>query len=340
MLCPFCLAEVKFKLEPVDGRPVPVHLCPECGEMTPAMYVRDYRKYAPVVVNAIGFRGHGKTVYFATLFYALKRLHLAHHWQQFFTMALNEEALETVHEQMKMLQEGILPEATPKSFPRPTIIRVEGIPTQKNRTLLCYDTSGEAFEKATQLVQYAGFVRRAKTALFLVSIPDLEDVPTEMFKLLNTYIVGMRELGADTKKQHLLVVYTKADKMVARLTGEWRDLLTYLMAGSIDGLGDLEGYMKQLGRISSQLGEFTRKELLAHEFLNAVKVNFKSVEFAMTSALGAEPDEQGQLLVQIDPRRSLDPLLWMMQKSQATPLLEPLLWMIEKSQAISWWRLW
>lgn len=36
------------------------------------MYVEEYSKYPPVVVCAIGFRRHGKTIFFASLFYALK----------------------------------------------------------------------------------------------------------------------------------------------------------------------------------------------------------------------------------------------------------------------------
>jgi hypothetical protein len=114
--------------------------------------VQDYRKYPPVVVSAVGFRQHGKTVYLSTLFYALKKLDLPTHWPTFFTAGLNEDSLTTIYENVSLLEQGNLPDSTPKNFPRPTMMRVHGVPFQPNCTLLCYDTGGECFEKPTQLV--------------------------------------------------------------------------------------------------------------------------------------------------------------------------------------------
>ena len=62
MLCPFCLAEVKFKRQKPTGQPAAIYLCPNCNEQIPALYAQDYRRYPPAVVSAIGFRQHGKTV--------------------------------------------------------------------------------------------------------------------------------------------------------------------------------------------------------------------------------------------------------------------------------------
>ncbi len=86
MFCPFCLAKVRFKRESICPNP-------DCRQRVPALYVEKYRRCPPVVANAIGFSGHGKTVYFAALFYALKKLRLSQHWQGFFTMAPNEDSL-------------------------------------------------------------------------------------------------------------------------------------------------------------------------------------------------------------------------------------------------------
>jgi hypothetical protein len=314
VLCPFCLANVTFRQEQGTGRSTSFHLCPDCKEQVPALYMKNYRRYPPVVVSAIGFRGHGKTVYFATFFYALKKLSLAHHWPGFFPMCLNEESLDTVYDNVSMLEGGALPDSTPKNFPRPTMIQVAGIPMQRNCTLLCYDTGGESFERATQLVQFAGFVRRARTAMLLVSVPDLDvRVPENMHRLLNTYVVGLGELGASTKNQHLVVVYTKADDMAAYFTPHWDDLYSYLITSSMDGLVQLDGYMGQLHKVSAQLHEFTYWALQAHEFINLAKAHFRSVTFSIISALGT--GSQGRLPVEIVPWRVLDPLLWMMEKS-------------------------
>ena len=91
MLCPFHLDDVTFRKEQETGRSTFVYLCPDCKEQVPPLYVRDYRQYPPVVVSAIGSRGHGKTVYFAALFDTLRQRSPAHYWPRFFTMGLSEQ---------------------------------------------------------------------------------------------------------------------------------------------------------------------------------------------------------------------------------------------------------
>jgi hypothetical protein len=300
------------------GNSAPIYLCPTCNEQVPALYSQDYRQYPPVVVSAVGFRQHGKTVYFASLFYTLKKLALARDWPEFFTMGLDDESLDTVYSNARMLDAGALPDSTPKNFPRPTMIRTEGVPMQPDCTLLFFDTGGECFEKPRQLVQFAGFVRRAKVAMLLISIPDLADPRADMQKLLNTYVVGMGELGGRARDQHLVVVFTKADQLVGRLTGRWESLYTYLVEGSVEDLARHDGYVKRLNHVSDQLYAFTAEELHAHEFLNAAESNFKSTNFAIISALGTEP-QGARLSVQIVPRRILDPVLWIMEKSFSGP---------------------
>lgn len=318
MLCSFCLTDVRFKQEKVQGNLASIYLCPNCNEPVPALYSKEYRKYPPVVISAVGFRQHGKTVYFASLFYTLKKLTLARDWPDFFTMGLNEDSLDTVYGNARMLDAGALPDSTPKNFPRPTMIRAEGVPMQPDSTLLFFDTGGECFEKPTQLVQFAGFVRRAKAAMLLISIADLEDPRAGMQKLLNTYVVGMGELGGRTRDQHLVVVYTKADRLVGRLTGQWSDIHAYLVHGAVDDLAQPNGYIERMKEISDRLCQFTEQELHAHEFLNAAEANFKSVSFSIISALGTEP-QGARLSVGIVPRRILDPVLWVMEKSYSGP---------------------
>ena len=281
------------------------------------MYVRDYRDCPPVVVSVIGFRQHGKTIYLDSLFYAFKQL-LPQHWPGFYTIPLNEECLETVNKGIKGLDRGELPDASPKVFPRPTIVQMRGVPFQPNSTLLCYDTSGEAFEKPTQLVQYASFVKRARTVMFLIAVPKLADAAGEMDKLLNTYLIGMAELDARTPDQHLMVVYTQADEMIPHLT-HWPDVQDYLKQGSIDKLAHLPAYIPQMRNVSDRLRDFTRTQLNAHEFLskadaNKANANFKSVSFTIVSALGAKSNGD-RLSQQITPRCVLDPLLLGMEKS-------------------------
>lgn len=327
MFCPFCLTSVRFKQVKPAGFHAFVYLCPSCNEQVPALYAQDYRQYPPVVTHAVGFRQHGKTVYFASLFYTLKKLGLARDWPQFFTMSLNEDSLETVYANVRLLEKGALPDSTPKNFPRPIMVRVEGMPMHPNSTLLFFDTGGESFEKPTQLVQFASFVRYAQTAVLLISVPDLEDPRVEMHRLLNNYVVGMRELGGRTQNQHLLVVYTKADRLVTHLIPSWEDLHFYLVEGAVYHLARPDGYLERMYEISERLLEFTEHKLHAYEFVNAAQANFKSVNFSLVSALGTEP-EGARLTSEIVPLRILDPLLWVMENSLASP--QQKLW--------RWWR--
>lgn len=316
MLCPFCLAHVRFRRERQGNQGAVVYRCPTCREPVPAMYVQDYRRYPPVVLSAIGFRGHGKTVYFAALFYTLKKLSPARYWPKFSSMGLDESSLETVYGSVTMLQSGALPDSTPKSFPRPTMLRLAGVPQQHDCTLQCYDTAGECFERPTQLVQFAGFVRRAQTALFLISMPDLADdnAAQQMHHLLNTYVVGMRQLEARAQAQHLIVVFTKADEMTALCAPPWNDLRRPLSTGAIGNPAAPQDALREMENISAQLEEFVRQEVQAIDFLHLARQHFNSVTFSLVSALGSRP--QGQHLpVEIVPRRVLDPLLWTMHKS-------------------------
>jgi hypothetical protein len=327
MLCPYCLADVKFRLE---GS----YFCPDCNEKVPAMYVRGYGKYPPRIVSAVGLRGHGKTVYFASLFYVLKESRLPAFWQpDFFALSLTDEDLETVHSNAKMLKDGKLPGSTPMNFPRPTMLRVAGIPMWQNQrdcTLVFYDTSGEAFERASELVKYARFARQAQMVMLLVSLLDLQDPPHQMQTLLNTYVIGIEDLGGSTRNQDLMVVYTKADAIADRLAiPPWDGVRAYLADGSVNSLAQVRGYQRRMYEMSNKLYDFTRKELQSHQFVNLAETSFRSVGFSIVSALGAAP-EDGHLSAEVDPLRVLDPIIWMMEMAPPAPQRRP--WWMEPSQ--------
>jgi len=71
MLCPFYLSDHKqFQKEKIGFS------CPKCKEAVPTKYINDYYDFSPVVLSTVGFRGHGKTVYLASLLYNLRRMNL------------------------------------------------------------------------------------------------------------------------------------------------------------------------------------------------------------------------------------------------------------------------
>jgi hypothetical protein len=321
MLCPFCLSENGIRVQSSAYR------CSNqpCQETLPALYAQQYRGYPPVVASAIGFRGHGKTAYFSALFYSFKRLPVGKYWERFYTQALNEESLDTVKENVRILETGKCPPASPKNFPRPTMVRMAGIPAQPDATMLFYDTAGECFERPKELVKYAGFVSRARTAMLLLSIPDMKNPADEMHELLEVYVMGMAQLGAPTRGQHLIVLFSKADQMLDRLAKR-KHLVDYLRRGSIEGLEQPKAYLPQLHKVSRQLLGMTRDDLGGYAFVNLARANFRSVEFCMVSALGARP--QGDTLTsQVCPRRIMDPLVWILEKSRPRRLRRLVRWL-------------
>ncbi len=308
-LCPLCLVWSNFEQADKDG----LH-CSDCGTMIPAMYEEGYSKYPPVMVSIIGFRGHGKTVYLSSLFHTLQYASLTNYWPDFFHQPINQDALDRVFGYADKLEIGKLPDTTSKVLPQPVMLWMNGVAKRWNCTLLCYDTTGEAFKKGSQVKEYAEFVKWAKTALFLVSLPDLKkemnNLNIGMSSLLKTYALGMQnELGAKTKDQDLIVVYTKADEIL--LPDELRGLL---LQATLNNLCDPDKYRKGMVQISDRLYKFTETELQAKDFLVAARNNFKSVTFSMVSALGTKPVDQ-TVAVKIRPRRILDPLLWVIEKS-------------------------
>ena len=199
MLCPFCLADVIFeqRSEKRRGGYERNHLaCPECEEPIPRMYADDYRDFPPVVVSAVGFPQHGKTVYFSSLFYTLRHMDLVDRWPGFHTQCVNDESLERLWQGARELNVGQLPTATPKTFPQPTMLRIHGYPGIRNCTLVMYDTAGESFNRPNQLIQYARYVRRARTVLFFVSLPRIQEDDEEPDEILHKLLENLHRWDA------------------------------------------------------------------------------------------------------------------------------------------------
>ncbi|MEM8488661.1 MAG: hypothetical protein AAF564_24145 [Bacteroidota bacterium] len=326
MICPFCLEKVKFKKE-VNDNGTFQYVCPkaDCSQPIPRLYVDDYKKYPPVVVSVIGHRAHGKTVALSTLYYTLARMDLGQFWPEFYMFPINDPSLEVVFENAKSLDAGKLPPPNPKIFPEPTLLQVNSLPITNSgkATLLFYDTAGEAFMRTQDIGRYAGFVRRAGTALFLVSLPQLKKTVdsssnpgVELERLLYSYIQGMADMNADTRKQHLIIVFTCGDAMLNDLDG-YPQVKQYMMKDDWSRLQDINSYVAQMYVISDLLNRYTHDTLGARQFLTLAKDRFASVHFSIISALGAAPDEEGNLSVKIKPRRILDPLLWTLERTQS-----------------------
>lgn len=308
MLCPFCVQMVRaFK---VLKEHLGAYLCPSCNEVVPVCYVCEYEKCPPVMVSTIGLRAHGKTVFLHLLFWVLRRAGLGDLWRDFYTACLNEDSLRHITANLRALESGTLPEATPKVLERPVLLRLHNVPHFPDRTLCVYDVGGEAFDDSQHFDKYVRFLTHARTALLLISLGDLPDTDKAIAttELLNRYYLGIKGLGANPKQQHLVVVLTKGDELLPSFSNGYSMLSDSLKKDSPENWARLDRYMGSLLPNSRAVRAFFRKELKAAEFTNFAEHNFRAVDYSVISALGARPSGQ-TLAVAPSSRRILDPLL-------------------------------
>ncbi len=219
-----------------------------------------------------------------------------------------------MQQNLTLLQQGTLPESTRRNFPRPSIHLLSDIPQFGSRHLLMYDPPGEAFETDLGIEKYAHFVQRAKVVLFLVSLPDLPAPQgSELHRLLETYVLGMTRMKAKTRSQHLVVVFTKADRLKAELS-RCPTALEHLNTSAPAALGTPKKYLDRLKLISGELAKFTENDLAARSFIRLVQKEFRGVSYCAVSALGSPP-EDGHLTTAMEPRGVVDPLIWVLDKS-------------------------
>lgn len=304
MLCPYCL-----KNTPAGEK------CTYCNESLPPLYVQQHRGFgkSPAVLSAVGFSGHGKTVYLAAMLDAMAT-QLPKVWSDFFRQGLDEESVTTVKSNLADLRNGKLPESTRRNFPRPSAHRLNKMPQYGNRDLLIYDPPGEAFEKDIDIERFAHFIKKAKVVLFLISVSDLEEPKgTHLYRLLEMYNLGMARVKAQTKHQYLIVAYTKADLLV----NSWEAypaVYEHLSNNGYTQLGNPRKYLRGLKDVSEALLKYTRETLEAQEFINATQTHFRSVTYCAVSALGQPPDAEGRLTIDMQPRCVLDPLFWVLER--------------------------
>jgi hypothetical protein len=313
IICPFCLSQSSITRK-VDEKGLRYWICTNstCQKHIPAEYM-NYPAVPKEVISAVGFRGHGKSVYFASLFKSMGRFENC--WPGFYTHPIEERSLDTVIKNAKSLENGKLPDPTQANFLEPTIVRFTKIPGLGDRFFIFCDTAGENFERASALVRNASFVRFSRTVTFFLSLQDLEYDGNNMRNLLSTYVQGLTELGGNPKDQHLLVILSKADELklrMARREATWH----YLESGVPEELKNIAmgNYMGVIRKVSSHLKKFIREDLKASGFISFGEDRFKSLEISIVSALGAKP-VGNKLQVEINPKRIMDPIVWIAYQS-------------------------
>lgn len=307
--CPYHLGLVE-----VSGIRSSIH-CPECGTLIPRDFIE--KTHIPrVTVGLIGFSGHGKTVYITSLFYLLKFLQAQ--WPSYYLRTLDDHTYKIFFENIPTFERSELPESTPVNFPLPALIFLGNLPHFGDWFFSFFDTAGEVFEAATTITNEGRFVAHAEVILFLISIPDSgEDWPDRIQALVDIYIRAVYgQLGLDLKKrQHLIVVFSKGDLLLDREAAVTGNFL--MSGGSYQNYTHLEHKLSELSEISQNLRTWLEGSG-GQGLVNLCQDNFKSVEYTIVSATGAAP--VGNRLVTTlqpdDPKRVLDPFLWIMLKTK------------------------
>jgi len=313
--CPYCLERVSLKKNES-------YKCSNCEEDIPRDFI-EKNNIPKVTVGLVGFRGHGKTTYITSLFYLLKFLKTK--WRGYYFLTLDDHTSNIIYKHLPQFEEeSTLPDGTPANFPRPAVIQFHNIPYFRDYFLSFYDTGGEVFIRSEHIVDQGRFVAHSDVVLFIFSIDDLgENWTDNIEKLLDTYIRAVYDrMHIDLKKkQHLIIVLTKIDTLKNTRPEKQlsEKLIDYLDTGSYE-----EYLLLNNKYINKRLKHYSRtiKNWLIEKgcqgFISAAEDKFKSVEYTIVSSTGAAP--VGKKLVKKlepqDPKRVLDPFLWILEKNR------------------------
>lgn len=312
MICPNCLVDLEnFKREIVPDEGVR-YRCPQCKETAPQRYVDDYSKYPPLIFFCAGLGGHGRNSYLASLFRELDRI--GEKWLDFSYTPLEEDRLLNIRSKQHFLEDGKVPSSERKLLSKPAIVRLSGVPQLGNCHLIIYDATLDGELTGLEYKHLKGFMLRNRVHLIFFCLQDLQS-STELTDMLNRSVQELTKLGAKPSDYKLLIVLTKGDRLLkvqdlpealsAYLKGEERYIdIEKTARNETDPAEELSGVLE------SWLGN--RRETM--NFIRRAGAEFGQVKYTITSALGGEPDEEGNLLKSAQPK-VMSPLLkaWKMQ---------------------------
>jgi hypothetical protein len=291
-----------------------------CGHPISSEYYNG--RYPKLSVGAVGQRGHGKTMYLTSLFYALDWLmNSPDFWHDFYYQAHDPESLKLLTSCLANLRKGELPPATCEVFPTPTLIKFRHLPLlgcSDTYDIAFYDTGGEVFndERVLKIGTQGRFMSRVSVAWFLVSLPNIEKsgepIAQTMSTFLNKYLMGLKDvLNYRPKDQHLIVVLTKADELQDPWVSEFLDS---------DRAEEWPPSARTLVSNSYEVSDWLERKG-CRGFLKAARAEFRSVEFCMVSALGARPADDRRIDPNlIKPKRVLEPFFWVLLKTDRSLL--------------------
>jgi hypothetical protein len=318
--CPFCFHTQTFRVD----TPNPVCQNQNCGKEIPSAYVKEYSQVKPNWIHAIGFRGHGKTVYLTSLIDHIEKVPFI--WSDSTNRILNQASLQKIREHRAQIFNGDMPEPTPENFPTPLLLHIKKMRRWGNSCVIMHDTAGENFADINKATTNGRFILDSNTSLFILSIANIETEPqNRLSDLFDIYLAALDKLGSDNnKKRNIVVVYTKADLIIDKLPDDvgkylrddnlWDNLQSRTPRNLADM--DMRAYVENMMYMSNKLHEFTKKEIESGlTLINSASERNINLRFCVTSALGSAPNNENKLTMPPYPRRVLDPFFWALENN-------------------------
>lgn len=320
--CPYCLTQREFRSARCEN--------PECGRDLPKQYFDGASKQEPIWLVSFGPPQVGKTRFISSMSLAAENLSKVARGA--FMNYLDDDTRKAIAKMRVQDREG---QANPGSTqwhdrPVPLLLMISNFPPKRSNVVVIYDLPGELVDVASSKPEYARAVQKAQTVWFMVSLDDLEQDPSgrSMVDLFIVYQQMMDALNVPIEGRTILVTYTKADRML-RHEDDLRlpdQVFDYLADDPYDQIKEKRGadlpafdedaYFADMQRIDQVLREYTADIVPGGgSFISMAEANGAQVFFTMNSALGGDPNPQGQAGHEIRRIRVLDALIWAMKLS-------------------------
>jgi hypothetical protein len=313
-----------------------------CGLKVPALLLQEYEDSSPLVVQLLGWSGHGKSTYLAALGFVLSRLGSV--WPAYTLRGGTPETLQQLTAAFRLVREGGMPAKTavstvpaasgatgPVAVPQHTYL-LRNLPDWGHRVVMFHDPAGQLCDDMTMPTEQLPFLTRAPVSLMFLSADDLDrDDFRTMDMLLTSYLHTLQSGGGQGPEQRgIVVVLSKADLHLNQMPPEihhylvsdplWPVLLESSGGGAsarvdavLDELEDVRLYLEEMYRVEAQLREWLVEEPPLRTLLLEAKRHDIELRFSVVSATGEEVRGQAPISGTWRPHRVLDPLFWALE---------------------------
>ncbi len=324
LLCPCCLEYSQIGVGDDS--------CSCCGNPLPVQYLRGHRELRPLVVQTLGWPGHGKTSFLSALTFLLSRLSLV--WPAYTCSPATEATQHKLAEANQHLQTGSLPGYPTKDVQTSYVLLLRGMSRWGGRAFIYQDCAGSHYESMDVPVDKVPFLLKAPTVLMLLSPADLNRADWRTpDMLMNNYLNTLQahDIDPSSPGRGITVVLTKGDLLQRQLPSKVRGYLRNDPLSAVlkpvgaggRSLGSegrfrfdqepLDDYLQDMREIDRDLRGWLERDPYLKALLCKAEQYGVELRFSVVSATGEQVRADNTLGGPWRPRRVLDPFLWAIQ---------------------------